>query len=886
MAGETIRGAGLERMLDEVPTRIWLLDADHRVLWCNARAAELLGCAPQALVGLSLAKTFGFCAMPDLDARAAALAGEDASWRGWADYADGVRRYTERRFTPYRDETGRLVGYLEFTSDQTELMAARDAAARAETRLADAIASLPDGLAVENPDGRLAVCNGVYAGVYGLPAERLVGMDFEERMRVMRSRLAIVEGTPMEADPETAQGRLRRLRRDSLDPIEAKHVDGRELVIQRAPTAEGGRVVLMTDITALRAREREASEARVLLEDAVEAVALGFAIFDAGGALSLCNRTFVETMGEDAARLGATWPDILAASAEAGRFLPGEGETARCLSKRIDARLRCSCEERLPHADGRLFAAARSETRGGGVVITLRDITETARNEAVLRDSWETVRSVLEACPTPITMARLRDGHIVYVNPAAREMMRTPEVGGSTLTQWRSLEDRAAFIERLQRDGRVDAFENCFRRGDGADIWLAIWSRLAEFRGEQVIVTAATDLAERRAREAERARQREVLHQAEKLGALGEVLAGVSHELNNPLSVLVGQAAILLETAPDAAVRRRAERMAEASARCARIVKSFLAMARQQPAAFGRLDLAAIAREALAAAGPEIEAAGASVTLDLPEGGAPTAGDREQLRQVIVNLLTNAAQAMADRPGPRRIALALRLDAEAGLARLSVADTGPGVPERIASRIFEPLFTTKAGKGSGIGLALCHRLVTAHGGAIALDQAYRDGARFVVELPLAPMAGGETAMAAPAPRSDARTVLVVDDDEEVLRTTAELIEMDGHRALLARSATEALRLLAGDAPDIVFSDVRMPDIDGLELYGLMVARRPELAERVIFATGDALRPDVARAIAEIGRPCLEKPFLPEDIRAILAHAAPHPGGRRSRGSTP
>lgn len=877
MSDGTIRGAGLERMLDAVPTRIWLIDADDRVLWCNARAAELLGCAPEAVVGLSLPETFGSQAMPDREARAQALAGEEASWRGWADYADGVRRYTERRFTPHRDEAGRLVGYLEFTSDQTELMAARDAAARAETRLADAIASLPDGLAVENPDGRLAACNGVYAGVYGLPAERLVGMDFEARMRVMRSRLTIVGGAPMDADPEAAQGRLRRLRRESLDPIEAKHVDGRELVIQRAPTAEGGRVVLMTDITALRAREREASEARDLLEDAVEAVALGFAIFDASGALGLCNRSFVETLGPEAARVGATWTEILAASAEAGRFLPGEGETARCLSKRIDARLRCACEERLAHADGRLFAASRSETRGGGVVITLRDITETARAEAVLRDSWETVKSVLEACPTPITMSRLRDGRIVYVNPAAREMMRMPEADGSTLSHWRTLGDRAAYVERLLAEERVDGLEACFRRGDGEDIWLAIWSRLADFRGEPVIVTAAADLAERRAREAERARQREVMHQAEKLGALGEVLAGVSHELNNPLSVLVGQAAILLETAPDPNVRRRAERMAEASARCARIVKSFLAMARQQPAAFGRLDLRAVVREALAAAGPEIEAAGARVTLDLPESGAPTAGDREQLRQVIVNLLTNAAQAMTDGPGPRRIALALGLDPAAGVARLSVGDTGPGVPERIASRIFEPLFTTKAGKGSGIGLALCHRLVTAHGGTIGLDRAYREGARFVVELPLAPGADASATLA-PAPRRSAgRTVLVVDDDEEVLRTTAELIEIDGHRALLARSAAEALRLLAGEAPDVVFSDVRMPDIDGLELYALMVARRPELAERVIFATGDALRPDVARALEEIGRPCLEKPFLPEDIRAILTQVARLPG---------
>lgn len=878
MADARIGESELGRMLDVVPARIWLIGPGHRVLWCNARAAQLVGRAREAAVGLSLEDIFTTGDLPDLEARRAALAGEPGRWRGWSDYFDGQRRYTERHFLPHRDDAGRLVGYLEFVSDQTELMAARDAAARAERRLSDAIASLPDGLAVEGPDGRLATCNPVYADVYGLPAEQLVGMAFEERMAVMRARLVLVGGTPMQQDPDEAQSRLRRLRRESLDPIEAKHVDGRDLVIQRAPTAEGGRVVLMTDVTTLRAREREASDARALLEDAVEAVALGFAIFDAAGRLSLFNRSFAEILGEDVARPGATWCEMLAAGAQVGRLLPTQGETPLRLSERV-ARTLASCgrEARLTHADGRLFAVVRCVTRSGGAVLTVRDITETARAEAVLRDSWETVKSVLEACPTPITMARMEDGRIEYVNPAAQEMMRLPEPGGSTLGHWRSRDARDAYVAQLRRDGRVDGLEHCFRRGDGTDIWLAIWSRIAHFRGESMIVTTAADLTERRAQEAERARQREVMHQAEKLGALGEVLAGVSHELNNPLSVLVGQAAILLETAPDAGVRRRAERISEASARCAQIVRSFLAMARQRPGDFGRLDLRAVAREAVAVATPEIEAANAVLTLDLPESPVPAAGDAEQLRQVVVNLLTNAAQAMAERPESRRITLSLAADARAGLARLAVTDTGPGVPTRIASRIFEPLFTTKAGKGSGIGLALCHRLVTAHGGTIALDRALERGARFVVELPLAEAPAEPVAAESEPPTVARRTVLVVDDDEEVLRTTAELLEIDGHRVLVARSAMEALRLLAGPAPDVVVSDVRMPDIDGLELYALIAARRPELAERIVFATGDALRPDVARSLAELGRPCLEKPFLPEDFRAILAQVAPHPG---------
>ncbi len=620
---------GLDQLLDAVPNRIWLLDRDHRVVWANRQAAALLDRTPREVVGLSIEETLGpIDRIEDLGERLAALDGIAGMWRGWSVYRDGARRYTERRFLPREMPDGGVDGYFEFTSDQTELMAAREAADRAERLLSDAIASLPDGLGIEGRDGRLAACNPAYAAIYGTTVDALLGMSFEERMAVVKNRMVPVTDRVPPNDPEAAYQQLLKLRRESLAPFEARHVDGREFLVQRAPTGDGGRVVLMTDVSKLRTQE------------------------------------------------------------------------------------------------------------------------------------------------------------------------------------------------------------------------------------------------------AELARQRETLHQAEKLAALGEVLAGVSHELNNPLSVLVGQAAILLETAPDDVVRRRAERLAEAAARCARIVRSFLAMARQRPGHGAPVGRGVIAREAVAMADREIAAAGAEVRVDLSPYPLQAAGDAEQLRQVVVNLVTNAAQALAGRPLPRRIDLSVRLDGTRGLVRVTVADTGPGVPAPIATRIFEPLFTTKVGKGAGIGLALCHRVVTAHGGEIRLEPNPGGGALFAVELPLADLDPQARPDEDERGRPAGLRVLVLDDDLDVLRTTAELLELDGHEPLQATSAREALGILCSRDVDVVISDVRMPDIDGLEFYRLVSARRPALADRFIFASGDTLRPEAARAIRDIGRPCLEKPFLPDEIRAILRHLAP------------
>jgi CheY-like chemotaxis protein len=262
------------------------------------------------------------------------------------------------------------------------------------------------------------------------------------------------------------------------------------------------------------------------------------------------------------------------------------------------------------------------------------------------------------------------------------------------------------------------------------------------------------------------------------------------------------------------------------------------------------------------------------VTTDLMPGLPALSADPDQLSQVITNLIVNAQQALADREGPRRLLVATGFDNAKGMVELSISDNGAGVSPELRSRIFEPFFTTKPlGMGTGIGLSVCNGVVTSHGGTIEVGDAMGGGARFTVLLPAAietvPVPEPE---AARPPASTGRRILVVDDEPEVAEALAEILAGDGYQINVATSGQEALGLVAAGDYDAMISDVRMPDMDGLVLYRGLREIRPGLAARLIMVTGDTLSPSVEAFLAETGLPCIEKPFLPSEIRRIIAEA--------------
>lgn len=718
-------------LLDLAPVRIWLLDAEHCVRWANRAACAVLGLPLQSILALTREEFGEAHGVHDMEQRHAALRGQIAHWSGWATYPDGTRRYTERSYLPFAGGTRHGPLYFEFTVDQTELMRERERSESAERRLIEAIRSLPDGLAIEDTEGRLLLCNDAYAALFGQRAEQMTGLSFSERAALLGPRLISIGNPGVLPDASTAVERLHEARKTE-GPVHVRAEDGREFLVRRATTSDGGRIILHSDLSALR-------DTWDILSDVFEACPIPILVAEASNLRVRMSNAAARAMimaGQptEATAWGMDWDE----PTERDGFVA---------SLRRDGRAE-GIEARFRRGDGSLIwlsVWARLATiRGEAVVIaTATDITGARAARQALHEAWDRVSSVIEACPTPITMARAADGGIVYINRAAKELMRLgePGEGASTAPHWRSAKDRAAYLAALRCSGRVDGWEHTFRRGDGSEVHLAMWSRLAEFRGEDVVVTTSMDLTEARAREAERARERQQLEEAEKLAALGELLSGIAHELNNPLSVLAGQAVLLEETATDEATRRRALHIAEQAERCARTVRSFLDLARERPGEIRPVRLTDVVAEALEMTEPDWAAAEVNIDWEAPAPSPVVSGDGDRLRQVVVNLIVNATQAMADVGGARTVRLRCTTDEGRGLAVLTVTDSGSGVPEALRDRIFRPFFSTKGSGGSGIGLALCRRIVTTHGGRIyAAAGAPEDplrGAAFVVELPLA-----------------------------------------------------------------------------------------------------------------------------------------------------
>ena len=590
----------------------------------------------------------------------------------------------------------------------------------------------------------------------------------------------------------------------------------------------------------------------------------------------MCNtryREFNEACA-DVLRPGLAWEDLIRIGAERGQYVAADGGVDRWLEEQKAQRDNEKNDKVFQQSDGRWFRSSTRKTRQGGCVGVRRDVTAQKEAELALLESEALIRKVVEACPLPIIMATAEEGEILYESPAFQALLGrdgAESMQARAQSFYTNPQDRQDYIARLRRSGQVEIFEAELARTDGSTFWAELSGRLIDYKGEKVVVCCPVDLTERRAVEAEIAQNRDALHQSEKLGALGSLLAGVAHELNNPLSVVVGQALLMKETARDPKIAARAAKIGKAADRCSRIVKTFLAMARQQASERTAVDVTEIVESTLEVTGYSLRTSGIDVTLELAPDLPPVWADADQLNQVVTNLIVNAQQAMSATDGPRRLVIASSCDRRRGLVRLSLRDSGPGIPPEIRSRIFEPFFTTKeVGAGTGIGLAVCHRIVESLHGEITVDSKPGAGAVFTLSLPVAP------AQESPLPERRARRlrsrscrVLVIDDEKDVTRMLSDILVAEGHEVRTAESGQRALELLSRHGFDVILSDLRMPNMDGPRLFAKLMELSPSLLRRVAFITGDTFSPKVSEFLKESGRPYVQKPFAPLEVHELI-----------------
>ncbi len=373
----------------------------------------------------------------------------------------------------------------------------------------------------------------------------------------------------------------------------------------------------------------------------------------------------------------------------------------------------------------------------------------------------------------------------------------------------------------------------------------------------------------------ERRRLEEQIQRAEKLSALGRLVAGVAHELNNPLAIIMGNTQILAGRKNlDNQTKESLGRILRQSERAGRIIRDLLAYSRPSDPNKEPMDLNRVVRDVLEWRRPNYEAAQVSVRAVLADSLPYTKADRVQVEQIVINLVNNAVDALREHPLPREVVVTTQ--ETSNFLRISVRDNGPGMTPEIREKIFNPFFTTKPiGRGTGLGLAICNTYIQEHHGKMWVESQPGKGATFFFDLPLLDCEGkvpvepealatesaGPVAPATPT----GQRLLIVDDEPDIAQLLEMILSSAGYEIQTANNGTEGFRILSNEDFDAVLSDMLMPGLDGQALYQRVREIKPDLAKRMIFVTGDTLNSTTREFLNATGNLFLGKPFKIDEV---------------------
>jgi two-component system NtrC family sensor kinase len=366
------------------------------------------------------------------------------------------------------------------------------------------------------------------------------------------------------------------------------------------------------------------------------------------------------------------------------------------------------------------------------------------------------------------------------------------------------------------------------------------------------------------------------LQQTEKLSAIGKLVAGVAHELNNPLTTIIGYSSLLQQNDLPLTHQADMEVIFRQAQRARLIVQDLLTFARKFDLETKLIDVNEVISDALALMKPQLQSAAVQVKSSLDFGLPLAMVDPHQLEQVFVNLITNAIHAVQNQASSRQLIIESRRQDKHIL--LSFADNGPGIPNEMIGRIFDPFFSTKkVGQGTGLGLSICFGIITKHKGRIWAENVSTGGAVFYIDLPLEPQLAKPSPTSPPASKpvivEAPMRILAVDDELPLLNLLSRILKVKGHTVETATDGQTALHMLNGQSYDLVISDILMPDVLGPELYHQAVEQFPHLQDRFIFITGNVVDLDTRKFLEKSGLFWLSKPFLPNDLEKAVNQLA-------------
>jgi PAS domain S-box-containing protein len=514
---------------------------------------------------------------------------------------------------------------------------------------------------------------------------------------------------------------------------------------------------------------------------------------------------------------------------------------------------------------------------------TLVDVTERIEIEARLHQEQEFVRRLVASFPDVIAVMDL-DGRLTFVSPRIQEVLghSAQNLIGKALWAHIHRDDEAELrtaFQRLTHGERGHAqFEYRTKHADGSWRMLrASASPLFDASGKiNGVVASARDVTDARAAEKQQL-------QKEKLAAMGEMMAGVAHELNNPLTAILGISDLMRERAADDSTRRQVEIILKQARRAAGIVQNLLAFSRPSALARKKLRPEHAIEQVIEQQQALLRQKNISIQVEAPQDMPTVEADPKLLQQVFVNLIVNAEQAIIS----RRDHGTLRISIEAADGKIAFvfADDGPGIAAENLAKIFDPFFTTKRpGGGTGLGLTICLAIIKEHGGTIEVQSSPDAGAEFRVILPASreepPQESAAPQGRASAPQASGalqgRSVYVVDDEESIREIVQEGLSARGMKVDGASSSEEALPHLAVHRYDFVLCDFNLPGLNGEQFFERMHENtRSAVAPKFVFMSGALLDPGTMSRFSEKGASVLQKPFHIAGLAALLTDLLEH-----------
>ncbi len=602
---------------------------------------------------------------------------------------------------------------------------------RSKEALQDTIDAMPDLVVISDPEGNFLTCNTAFAKALGTRRSKLALQSQRELISRFSAISKSVDGGPVKSEEDIQRALLNALQDGSQFNLITR--DNRSYMVGCGYLSSGDQIGIARDVTQLhRATNR--------LETAIQAMPIGFALFDRHNQLIASNSSYEKLLRKDRSWIKQQSFETLIATGVSRIDSSEETDAVRSGHAALEdaVRNRTVFNRTARFDDGSWYDITVQPVVGEGFVTIARDITKRRLLEIDLENSEAQLREVLDSQPFPVIVVKANDQQPLFVSKAAAKLLGIDE----------GL-DIAAFrfdVKQVSASGDVvmgpiewedeSLREMLIAKPSSRELPVLLSAHATEFAGEQARVISFIDISDMKQMQQEIAEQQQALYQSEKLNMIGSLMTGIAHDLNNPLTSVIGSAQIMSRSITDPKLSKRLDSIKDAADRCIKIVQSFLSMARTGSAEHVPCNIGDCIEQAVQVSGFASNLPSADISVDVAQQLPVVLGEPDQLIQVITNLIINAKQAMENTPPPRTIAISAATSPDDQYVLLDVKDNGPGVPEENAEKIFEPFFTTKAeGKGTGMGLSLVSSILRSHSGSIKLVQDEGVGCHIQIKLP-------------------------------------------------------------------------------------------------------------------------------------------------------